>query len=163
MSFTEIELRDAFDHYQAVVTDCARSGVWEPFADLFTEDCTYVEHAYGAWQGRERTRQWIVRTMTTFPGSAMVSFPIAWETLDVAKGWVICDVRNLMRDPGDGSHHEASNLTILRYAGDGLWREEEDVYNPTTFLTMTQGWCSAAEAAGALPEEARVWREKFGG
>ena len=45
-----------------------------------------------------------------------------------------------MADPGDGSVHEADNVTILHYAGDGLWSYEEDVYNPAHFATMVQGW-----------------------
>ena len=35
-----------------------------------------------------------------------------------------------MKDPGDGSVHESPNLSVLKYAGDGLWSYEEDAYNP---------------------------------
>ena len=31
-----------------------------------------------------------------------------------------------MRDPGDGTIITATNITILTYAGDGLWSREED-------------------------------------
>lgn len=142
-TWSRAELAEAFEHYQQQVERAARTGDWDLFADLFTEDSTYVEHVFGSWSGRENTRRWIKRTMTTFPGSEMVSFPIAWSTIDEEKGWVICEVRNVMRDPGDGSTHEASNLTILRYAGNGLWANEEDVYNPAHFATMVEEWTRA--------------------
>jgi hypothetical protein len=156
------ELVAAFERYQEVVVRAAGSGDWAPFADLFTEDSTYIEHAYGEWSGREQTRSWVIRTMTTFPGNAMVSFVPDWATIDEERGWVICDIRNVMRDPGDGSEHAAGNLTILRYAGDGLWANEEDVYNPAKFLTMVREWCRVAEAHDNLPEEARAWLEVVG-
>jgi hypothetical protein len=45
-----------------------------------------------------------------------------------------------MEDPGDGSVHEEANITILHYAGDGMWSYEEDVYNPARFGTMVAAW-----------------------
>jgi len=160
--WTRDELVSAFEHYASEVEIAASTGDWDRFADCFTEDSTYDEHVYGSWQGREQTRAWIHNTMTTFPGSMMVGFPPAWVTVDEERGWVICEIRNLMRDPGDGSVHEASNITILRYAGDGLWANEEDVYNPAKFLSMVQGWCRAAEANGTLPAEGKEWLSIFG-
>jgi hypothetical protein len=153
--WTRAELAEAFEHYQAQVDKAAATGDWDLFAELFAEDATYDEHAYGHFDGREQIRAWIHQTMTTFPGNAMVGFPPRWSTIDEDKGWVVCDIRNVMRDPGDGSVHEASNITILRYAGDGLWANEEDVYNPAHFLTMVQQWCQVAEAHGTLPGDAR--------
>ena len=51
--FSRDELEQALAHYTGVVEECTRSGDWGPFADLFTEDCTYIEHAYGIFEGRE--------------------------------------------------------------------------------------------------------------
>jgi hypothetical protein len=147
------ELESAFTGFQAAVADIAETGDWARFADLFTEDAEYVEHAYGTFHGRDEIRPWIVRTMTTFPGSEMVSFPPAWSVLDPDLGRVVCEIRNLMRDPGDGTVHEASNITILDYAGDGLWRREEDVYNPQKFLDLTLAWSRVAREHGTLGED----------
>ena len=147
------ELESAFTGFQAAVADIAETGDWARFADLFTEDEEYVEHAYGTFHGRDAIRPWIVRTMTTFPGSEMVSFPPAWSVLDPDRGRVVCEIRNLMRDPGDGTVHEASNITILDYAGDGLWRREEDVYNPQKFLDLTLAWSRVAREHGTLGED----------
>ncbi len=40
-----------------------------------------------------------------------------------------------MRDPGDGSIHEAPNVSILRYAGGGQWSYQEDMYNVDDFVS----------------------------
>lgn len=148
-TWTREELEDAFDRYQQVAAEAGRSGDWGPWADLFTEDATYVEHHYGRFEGREAIRAWITETMSTFPGSAMPDFPVRWHVVDEERGWVVCEVLNRMEDPGDGSIHEAPNITILHYAGDGRWSYEEDVYNPAHFGTMLAGWSARrAELAG---------------
>lgn len=149
----ETELRAAFATYQERVAAITAAGSWADFADLFTPQATYCEHAYGDFSGREEIRPWIVRTMTTFPGSEMVAFPVAWSVLDAEQRRVVCEIRNLMRDPGDGSIHEASNITILDYAGDGLWSREEDVYNPQRFATMVRDWARVAREHGTLGDD----------
>jgi hypothetical protein len=134
------EIEEAFAAYQAVAAEAGRSGDWNPWADLFTDDATYVEHLYGTMQGREAIRSWITTTMSTYPGSDMPEFPIGWSVIDEARGWVVCQVWNRMADPGDGSIHQAYNLTVLHYAGEGRWSYEEDIYNPAHFVTMIEGW-----------------------
>jgi hypothetical protein len=157
------EIEQAFTDYQAAVAGIAQSGEWARFADLFTEDASYEEHAYGTFSGRDEIRAWVVETMTTFPGNTMASFPIAWHVVDAATSRVICEIRNLMPDPGDGSVHEASNLTILTYAGAGLWSREEDVYNPMRFARMTVRWARTAQEHGRLNAEGQAFLELMSG
>ena len=158
---TTAEIEQAFRDYQAAVQRIADTGDWPRFADLFTEDATYEEHAFGSFTGREAIRSWVVGTMTSFPGNAMTSFPIAWHVVDEPTSRVICEVRNLMPDPGDGSVHEASNLTILTYGGDGLWAREEDVYNPMRFARMSAEWAEVAREHGRLSEEGKAFLARF--
>ena len=68
--------------------------------------------------------------MTTFPGGIMTGFPLAWQVVDAPTSRLICEVRNLMPDPGDGAQLKEPNLTIMTYAGDGLFSREEDIYDP---------------------------------
>lgn len=159
----ENTLQSAFDRYVAGVEAIAASGSWSDFAELFTEEATYCEHAYGDFEGREQIRAWIVRTMTSFPGSEMIGFPPAWHVLDPATNRVICEIRNIMRDPGDGSLHEQSNLTILTFDDDGALIREEDVYNPQKFADMTRAWCRVAEAHGTLSDSGRAMLAALGG
>jgi len=134
------ELEQAFAHYEATARSAAETGDWNQWADLFTVDAEYVEHLYGTMHGREDIRAWITKTMSTYPGNAMVAFPVEWSILDPDRGWVACQIWNRMADPGDGSIHQAYNFTLLKYAGDGLWSSEEDIYNPAHFATMITAW-----------------------
>lgn len=93
-----------------------------------------------------------------FPGSRMPIFPVTWYVVDEERGWIVAEIMNRMEDPGDGSIHEAANLSVLHYAGDGQWSHEEDVYNPNNFMAMIQGWCRRAEELGNLPDDAQRWQ-----
>ena len=162
-TFSAEEIIEAYAAMHARVQEHATSGQWDAFADHITEDAEYVEHAFGTFRGRDQIREWSVRTMTSFPGAVMTGFPLAWSVVDVPTSRLICEVRNLMPDPGDGSHHEESNLTIMTYAGDGLFSREEDVYNPLRFMKMSLRWARVAEAHGNLSEEGRAYVAQFGG
>ncbi|MBO9523945.1 MAG: nuclear transport factor 2 family protein [Nocardioidaceae bacterium] len=156
-------LQFGFDRYLHAVEEIAASGDWSRFADLFTEDATYCEHAYGDFEGREQIREWIVRTMTTYPGNEMVGFPPSWFVLDPPTNRVICDIRNIMRDPGDGSVHEASNITILTFDDAGNLVREEDIYNPQKFADMVREWSRVADAHGTLSPEGQRMLTALGG
>jgi hypothetical protein len=161
--FSAEEITEAYAAMHERVQQYATSGDWDDFALNFTEDAEYVEHAFGTFRGREEIRAWSVETMTSFPGAVMTGFPLAWQVVDVDTSRLICELRNLMPDPGDGSHHEESNLTIMTYAGDGLFSREEDVYNPLRFMRMSLRWARVAEAHGNLSEEGRAYVAKFDG
>lgn len=157
------EIQEAYAVFHGHVQRYASSGNWDGFADLFTEDAVYKEHAFGEFHGRYEIRAWSVRTMTSFPGSVMTGFPLAWSVVDVPTSRLICEVRNLMPDPGDGTELEESNLTIMTYAGDGMFSREEDVYNPMRFAKMSVRWARIAAAHGNLDPEGEAYLKQFGG
>ena len=143
------ELESAFEQYQEVAAVAGRTGDWKAWADQFTDDAVYIEHHYGTFNGREAISAWISSCMSEYPGNAMPEFPIEWYVIDEERGWVVCQVWNRMKDPGDGSTHQAYNFTLLKYAGDGRWSYEEDVYNPMRFGVMVAGWEAAKQAASS--------------
>ena len=155
------EIEEAYAAFHGQVQGYAASGNWDGFADLFTQDAVYKEHAFGEFHGRDEIRAWSVQTMTSFPGRAMTGFPIAWQVVDEPTSRLICEVRNLMPDPGDGSLHEESNLTIMTYAGDGMFSREEDVYNPLRFMKMSLRWARIAQVHGNLDAEGQAYVEQF--
>ena len=161
--FSAAEITEAYAAMHTRVQEHATSKQWDDFCLNFTDDAEYVEHAYGTFRGRDAIREWSVATMTSFPGSAMTGFPVAWQVVDEADARLVCEIRNLMPDPGDGSVHEQSNLTIMTYAGDGLFSREEDVYNPLRFLRMTVRWAKVAEAHGTLSDEGRAYLHQYAG
>ena len=146
--WSRAEIEAAFVEYQRKAADAGASGDWTEWSDQFTEDAVYLEHHYGEFHGRAAIHQWISATMSEYPGRDMPEFPIEWFVIDEERGWVVCQVWNRMKDPGDGSVHQEYNITILKYAGQGMWSYEEDVYNPMRFGTMVAGWETARAAAG---------------
>jgi hypothetical protein len=143
------EIEEAFDKYQAAALKGAQSGNWRDWANCFTEDATYNEHLYGRFWGRKRIFDWISKTMAKPPVDEMNAFPVSWYSIDEEKGWVFAEVMNRMADLGDGNIYQAPNITILHYAGNGLFKYEEDAYNPANMGEMIGAWLEAKKAKEA--------------
>ena len=127
--FTLEELKEAFAEYDRLRIRCSETGDWSQYADAFTEDAHYIEHAYGDMHGREAIREWIVKVMAPFPH---MEFPQDWVVFDEENGAVVFQAQNIWPHPTDRSHPGFGFpvFTRLVYAGDGLWSSEEDCYNP---------------------------------
>ncbi|MBV8863097.1 MAG: nuclear transport factor 2 family protein [Mycobacterium sp.] len=161
-SFTRDELAVAFGNFEQTVARAAESRNWDAWVAQYTPDVDYIEHAVGTMKGREQVLTWIRKTMTTFPGSHMTAFPSLWSVIDEAGGRIICELDNPMVDPGDGTIISATNISIVSYAGDGLWCKQEDIYNPLRFVQATMKWCHKAQELGTLPDEAAAWMRQYG-
>lgn len=162
-TFSRDELLSAFQTFEQTVDNAARTKDWDPWVDQYTDDIEYVEHAAGTFRHRDDVRAWIWKTMTAFPGSHMTAFPSLWTVVDEERGRVICELDNPMVDPGDGTIISATNISIVTYAGDGLWCRQEDIYNPLRFVSATRKWCAKAAELGTLPDVAAEWMARFGG
>jgi hypothetical protein len=147
--FSRAEIEDAFRHFQEAADRSAKSGDWREWSECFTEDAEYYEHHYGRMQGRQAIYDWIQQTMTEPLFAEMRDFPIDWYMVDEDRGWIMCQVANVMDDPGDGSDHREYNWTLLQYAGNGQFSYEEDMYNPNEFGEMIQGYLAAKKAAAS--------------
>jgi SnoaL-like domain len=124
-----------------VVRVAGRTGDWDAFVDSFTEDVRYIEHHYGEYHGRQAVRDWIVPTMRQWPLDQMQEYPWEWYTIDAEQGWG--QAANVMTDSSDGQVYKATNYTRLVYGGEGLFSEEEDMYNPADFGPMVEAWVKA--------------------
>ena len=147
------ELEEALELFRQTALKAGTSGDWNPWADLFTEDATYIEHLFGTMGGREAIRRWICETMAKWPNREMKYYPHEWYMIDEERGWVVAQVWNRMEDPGDGSLHQAYNFTLLKYAGNMKWSYEEDVYNPAHFQDMIKGWFAARKRVEEAAEK----------
>lgn len=131
--FSKQDLKDAFAKYLRVKNECSRTGNWSPFADLFTDDCYYVEHAYGVFRGREAVRNYIVSVMAPFPN---MTFMEDWIVYDDEHDAIIWQLQNVFPAPPyldekARSSFQFPNISRLVYAGNGLFQEEQDWYNPS--------------------------------
>jgi hypothetical protein len=161
--FSRSELAAAFESFEQTLARVAKSRDWDAWVEQYTPDVDYIEHAVGTMKGRDEVRTWIHRTMTTFPGSHMTAFPSLWAVIDEPTARIICELDNPIVDPGDGTIISATNISIITYAGDGLWCREEDIYNPLRFARAAMKWCKKAEALGTLDDDAARWMQQYGG
>lgn len=159
--FSADEITSAYEAFHEQVAGFQASGDWTGYADLFTEDAEYVEHAMGTFRGRDEIRAWSVRTMTSYPGRVMTGFPLSWQVVDPDAARLVCEVRNPMPDPGDGTMLEEPNITIMTYAGEGLFSREEDVYNPLRFHEMALRWARIAREHGTADDDVLAFLERF--
>jgi len=145
--FSRAEIEDAVRRFEEAGNRAFRSrdhGEWLAF---YAEDVTYREHGFGfsnGWEteihGRAAVKQWIDGHCGAWPIDRMVEFPMTWYVIDEARGWVVLEYRNVMGDPGDGTRLETSSYTRLKYAGNGRWRFEEDIYSPLRMRSMLEQW-----------------------
>lgn len=123
------EILAAFESYKVARDQASRTGDWNIWAQVFTEDAHYIEHAYGDLHGREAIRDWITKVMAPFPH---MTFPQDWWVLDEERDAVLFQCQNRLAHPTDpdGEPFQFPNWTRLVYGGNGLWKSEEDIYNP---------------------------------
>lgn len=141
--FSRNEVEAAFHDFITMGDQCAESGDWSPWADIHTEDGVWMEHHLGMQKGREAIRKVIVEVMKPVP---MMYFPVDWFMVDGNR--VASYIWQQMPDPKGGNEiYRFGCVTILEYAGDGLWSFQEDVYNPNEASEMMKRWM---EAGGKL-------------
>ena len=101
----------------------------------------------GVFHGREAIRTWITETMASVSG---MSFPYDWYMIEddrvVMYCWNVFDPL-----PGMTGEYKFAVVVILRYAGDGLWSLEEDVYNAKESEEVLGRFLEDAVAAGHGP------------
>ena len=129
------EVEEAWRHFVAV----GDSGDWSAWADLHSEDGVWIEHHLGTFRGREAIRAAILKVMKPVP---MMTFPVAWHVIEGSR--VVYYPWQVMPDPkGDGEVYRFGCVTILEYAGGGLWSLQEDLYNPQEAEALMKRWAAA--------------------
>jgi ketosteroid isomerase-like protein len=127
--------------------EAGKANDWSAWADQFTEDARYVEHEMGIFEGREQIREWITATMGSVSG---MSFPYDWYMIDGNRVVMYC--WNIFEPlAGMKGEYKFAVVTILEYAGDGLWSLEEDVYNGREAEEVLARFLTDAAAAGHAP------------
>lgn len=97
---------------------------WDAWCDLFTDDVLYLERVLGTKRGREAVRRWIKPLMAEY---GEIYGVYEWHHTD-ASGRVVVYMQNRRDRPGGGAPLDFPGVTILHYAGDGRWRQQEDYW-----------------------------------
>ena len=101
---------------------------WSVLADFFTEDAAYIDPAWGRVESREGIRDFFEKSMKGLTGHG-------WSTVE---NWTQCSGARLISQwdqilghQEDGTPWLVPGLSILYYAGDGLFCYSHDMLNMT--------------------------------
>ena len=144
------EVQKAIDALHSI-RDKASAGEmsWDALADMFTEEATYIDPAWGRFKGRKSIRQFLRDSMQ---GLEDWKFPTDWCVIDGNR--VVSKFRNQL--PGrrpDGTCYEVPGVSVLEYAGDGKFSFEEDIINMIHLYEVLKesGWVPGPKVK--LPEK----------
>ena len=124
--------REALESYARFVTlrdevDTGRQP-WSRLADFFTEDAAYIDPAWGRIEGREAIRAFFERSMAGLTGHGW-STPENWTIVRGPR--LVSQWDQILGDKEDGTPWLVPGLSILYYAGGGLFCYSHDMLNMT--------------------------------
>jgi ketosteroid isomerase-like protein len=126
MTALEDEAREAYERFVECRNEIdAGKRPWTDLGEFFTDDCVFVDPAWGRTEGKGPVITFLERSMAGLDGW---SFPEQWTV--VSGNRVISLFWN--RLPGtrpDGTPLQAPGVSILHYAGEGKFSFECDVLN----------------------------------
>jgi len=143
----EIE-QEALATYQRFIQtrddiDAGKYG-WEKLADYFTEDAVYIDPAWGRQETREGIRNFFVASMAGLTGYGWTS-PERWTMTDGNR--LVSHWDQVMGTDEQGNERTVPGLSILYYAGNGLFCYSHDFLNMTAIgeTLKAMAWQPPAE------------------
>lgn len=126
---TENEAREIYARFVQVrdEIDEGKRG-WGDLADFFTDDAVYIDPAWGRQETREGIRQFFIDSMAGLTGYGWTT-PERWIMVDGPR--VVSHWDQVLGEKDDGSQWVVPGLSILYYAGDGLFCYSHDYLNMT--------------------------------
>jgi len=149
-SYPRKEVKKAIDDLHRIRARASAGEIgWEALAEMFTEDATFIDPAWGRFKGREAIRQFLRDSMC---GLKDWTFPTDWCVIEGNR--VVSKFRN--RLPGqraDGTYYEVPGVSLLEYAGDGKFSYEEDIINMVHLYEIITECCWVPGPDLKLPEK----------
>jgi len=126
---------------------------WTDLAEVLTDDVTFTDSVWGTHVGKDAVTGFLHDSMQ---GLEDWDFPHLWQVIDgdtVVLGWA-------NRLPGrrdDGTPYDIPGVSVLRYAGDGRFASEVDLYSESQLgaVWKESGW--SPSAALGVPPADRTW------
>jgi hypothetical protein len=137
----EAEVEQAF---QACWTTGSLEEDWARWPEHLTEDVHYVERFFGTMHGREAVRAWITELMVV---RADVHAVLDWYLVKGRRVVLSMQNRYYSPDPA-GEHLDFAGLTVLEYAGNGLFGYEEDYWDLAGAKTAYERFTADVERCG---------------
>jgi len=147
------EIEEAFRRYWRTGAVGER---WVEWSELFTPDALYVEHVLGTMHGREKIREWIVPIMEEY---CELYTAYEWHTIDAEGGRAIVYMQNRRDHPSGKGTIDFPGVTILEYAGDGLWKLEEDFWDVPRARTAMKEYADACREHDPDHKQKRTRRD----
>ncbi len=148
--FSRDEIEEAFRLYWAAG---AVGEDWNAFAERFTEDALYVEHVLGTMRGREAIRAWIVPIMEKY---CELYTAYEWHVIDEERDRAVVYMQNRRDHPSGHGTIDFPGITILHYAGDGLFDYEEDYWAVPAATRSEKEYRAACEEFDAEHRQRRT-------
>ena len=123
-----------------MVRDKASAGKmsWDALADLFIENATYIDPAWGRFKGRNAIRHFLRDSMQ---GLEDRKLPTDWCVIEGNRA--VSKLRNQLRGRRpDGTYYEVPGVSELEYDGGGKFSFEEDIINMVHLYEVLKesGW-----------------------
>ncbi len=128
---------------------------WSAWTQLFVPDVFYHDYFWGPLHGRDEVDVWIHAVMKGVPEIYAV---YDWHVVD---GNVVVFHYQNRRDNPDSEgppYFDFPGLSVLRYAGDGYWRSEEDYWDRDGARRTSIEYAAACSRAGLVEPSQRMTR-----
>lgn len=151
--FSRQEVEEQFAHLYYL--GCVKED-WTGWADLFTDDCKYVEHFWGVMRGCDEVRRWIDPVMMGVPEIYTV---LEWYMIDDDK--VIWSLQNRRDnpDPDGPAYFDFPGISLAIYAGDGRWAGEEDYWDVKGARSTAEAYAAACRKMGVTEAADKMTRK----
>jgi hypothetical protein len=132
---------------------------WTAWTELFTPDVFYHDPFWGPLHGREEVDAWINAVMKGVPDIYTV---YDWHTVD--DDVVVFHYQNRRDNPDSEGppYWDFPGLSVIWYAGDGLWRAEEDYWDRDGARRTSRDYFAACQRAGVTDPIDRMTRRHWG-
>ena len=138
--YSRTEIETAFGFFSASLSESARSGSWEIYAALFTDEVVYCDNGQLQWRNPEEILGGVREFYKEYPANHVADLVAGDRMINEEWAKVTFELNVVMEDPGDGSSHSLPITCVAHYAGDNKWCGQEDCYNLAAYGAFLEQW-----------------------